>query len=365
MAKFDKLMERLQNHPGCITERYNIHADVLRSPSPSVNNTFGNGWGLPRGYTAVIWGPPKGGKSVLIHNFISQLHADDPDAVAAVFSTEMREQGQMSLVQMGKIGIDPKRYLAYETNRPEEIFDFIADEKEGIYGMVKEGLPVKLVVIDSTNSILGVREETQTTMNKNQIGDGALTVQKGLKWMLAAQRRGNFALIVTSQARAEMDQAEQMRGKTTRMAGAFGLQHFCEYFLYLEPNRNKAGRTNLLEEEYVDENVKDINDHPEKTAHRIKLTMQDSSLGPKGRTAEFTLDHDTLRVINVYEEVFKLGVARGIIEKPNQVTYIVKDKKFGGKGAILQALRDDFDLQAAIVKELREQDFKSAVTVVG
>lgn len=81
----------------------------------------------------------------------------------------------------------------------------------------------------------------------------------------------------------------------------------------------------------------------------------DSSIGPKGRVGEFTLDYGH-GIINTHEEVFLLGLARGIIEKPNQVMYKVGSIEWKGKEAILTALRDDADLRATILRELKARD---------
>ena len=85
--------------------------------------------------------------------------------------------------------------------------------------------------------------------------------------------------------------------------------------------------------------------------------MKGSSMGPRGRVGEFTLDEHK-GIINTHEEIFLLGAGRGVIERPNQLTYMFGDRKWAGKAAMLQALRDDADLRDAIVKELRRRDLE-------
>ena len=75
-------MKALNKLEGAVEKSYNPFAYVLRSPSPSVNFTFGNSHGLPFGYTLILYGPPAGGKSLLSNAFIGQLHKDDPEAIA-------------------------------------------------------------------------------------------------------------------------------------------------------------------------------------------------------------------------------------------------------------------------------------------
>ena len=78
-------------------------------------------------------------------------------------------------------------------------------------------------------------------------------------------------------------------------------------------------------------------------------------MAPFNRTAEFTFDFKK-GVINVHEEVFKLGTNRGVIEKPNQVTYSFQGKTWKGKESMLQALQESPELQAAVIVELKKRD---------
>jgi RecA/RadA recombinase len=141
------------------------------------------------------------------------------------------------------------------------IFDRI--EKD-IAAMCQEGAPIRLVIIDSINAIQGRRAMNADTIMTQQIGDLALTLQDGFKRILPVQRKYKIAVILTSHVRAEMDQAEQMRGNKVKMAAGFGVQHYGEYFMYVEQNRSKAGSETLLGEKLEDENNTDLMDKAEK-----------------------------------------------------------------------------------------------------
>src|SRR5574339_197576 len=101
------------------------------------------------------------------------------------------------------------------------------------------------------------------------------------------------------------------------MHAAFASQHYAEYFILVERNANKEGRTDLLGRELVNDQYSDLMDNSEATGHKIRVKMIDCSAGgSKGRTGEFTFDYNR-GLINVHEEVFRLGVGRGVIQKPN------------------------------------------------
>lgn len=357
-SKRKAFKELLQSHENAVKEDDNLYVDAIRSCSPSLNFTFGNGWALPRGYSIALWGPPKGGKSVISNMMIGQFHTDYPDGYAIKYNTEYREKGQLTQSQKKMWGIDSERYQAFETNTPEGVFDHI--EKD-LVSYIQKGMDIGLVVIDSTNQIQGRRSMAAKSVNVQQIGDHALTIKEGLKRILPIQRKYRFALILTCHVGAEMDTIEQMRGNKTRMVAAYALQHHAEYFMYVEKNRNKDGKTDLLGRDYRNEALKDIDDNSEQTGHRIRVIMKDSSMGPKGRVGEFTLDYQR-GVINQYEEVFLLAKNRGVLERPNQQMWKWGDRTWRGEEAMVKAFMEDPALVQEVLKELITRDLAGAYT---
>ncbi len=354
-------MKKLMELEGAVVGDYNPFANVIDTDSPSLNFAFGKGWGLPRGYSVALWGKPKSGKTLISRMMAAKIHRDDPTAYVVNYNTEFRERLQNGPEQRAKWGIDNSRYISYEVNDPALIFDAI--EKD-LYAMVQEGMNLQLVVIDSIQGVRGRRSLNADSIDVQQRGDHALTIQEGLARILPIQRKANFALILICQARAEQDQAEIMRHKTVKMGATFGVQHHCEYFMFVEENKTKDGRTDMMGNVLVNDNMKDVNDKVEQTGHKIRVQMQGSSAGVGvGRFGEFTIDYQR-GVINVHEEVFKLGVARGIFQRPNNTTYIYGDKKWVGKGALLEALRTNPDLQKEIVKELKKRDLEGTLIPV-
>lgn len=340
---------------GAVTEQVNPFNSGVHSTSPSADFVYGNGtWVLPFGYSEVLYGPPKGGKSVFVKMKIGQLHQDDPEAIAVVFDTEYRWKGQLTEDKAKAYGIDLKRCWIFEGNNPMLVFDRLETE---IAAMIEDGCPIKYIVIDSISGVLGRREMNSESVETQQIGDHALTVQTGLKRILGTLRRHKLSTSVVAQVRAEMDMAEQKRGNKVKMNASFGLQHFAEYFVFIEPNRSKEGRTDILGKEFLNMGVTDLMDKGEKTGHKIRVCMKDSSMGPKGRTGEFTFDY-AKGVINVHEEVFRLGVNRGVIARPGGAWLEYGGKKWNGKKDMLNALAESPSMQADIIKELKERDLR-------
>ncbi len=352
-------MKKLQQLDGAVLDRTSPHYNVLRSPSPSVNFVFGNGHGLPFGYSAIIAGPPKGGKSVLANQFIAQLHKDFPEAIAIKYNTELRDSAQLTPVMAKAYGIDMTRYVGYDANHPEKIFDAIRDE---VAPMCEEGAPVKLIIIDSVNAVVGRRSLNAESIMSQQIGDVALTLKEGLKLILPMQRKYKIALLLTCHISIEMDPQMVRQGKTTKPAVGLGVLHHAEYLLYTSPNQSKEGRSDLLGNELVDDTKTDLMDKGDKTGHKIRVRMEASSMGPAGRTGSFTLNYHT-GITATEEEVFLLGVNRGVIGHPNNTRYEYGERYWVGKEAMLTALRDDKELSESILTELRRRDLEGTQTV--
>ncbi len=159
-----------------------------------------------------------------------------------------------------------------------------------------------------------------------------------------------------------MDPIEQMRGKKVKMAGAFYLKHFSEYFMHVSPNQTKEGKTDLMGELFVNNELKDMNDNAEKTGHKIRVLMTDSSVGVKGRMGEFTIDYYK-GIVNRHEEIFRLGVVRNIFERPNNRTYVLphwptpeEQCKWTSQEDCLLGIKQNEDAQKEIVRRIRQKD---------
>jgi recombination protein RecA len=359
MSADKKLMEKLfKLHGG--TPKRNVHSEAIETHSPSLNFIFGNGWGLPRGYSLLLYGQPKGGKSLISRSMIGQLHKNDPEAVAVVFDTEMRWTGQVlnDPNQLKAYDIDENRIRVFETNHPAEIFDCI--EKE-LSALIQAGLKISLVIIDSLTGIMGRRAGTQDTIMTQQRGDHALTIQEGLKQILNTIRKHNIGLVLTTQVRDEQDPAEIMKRKKIKPAVGWASKHFCEYSMYVEPIDSQAGRQTLSGDKLEDLSLSVFkpSKEGERIGHRIRARMAGSTMGPKNRVAEFTINYKQ-GFVNQHEEVFELGVGSGAIEKPTTMSYSFGDRKWTGAKNMMQALKDEPDLCANVLQEVKRRDLEGS-----
>lgn len=353
MPKEHKLMEKLLNMEGALKRDKNPYAEGIKTSSPSVNFTFANTHLLPFGYSLALWGIRGSGKTLISHDMVGQLHKNYEDAVAIRFDTEARDAIQLTEKQMKAFHIDKNRLVSFQVNQPSLIFDRIANE---FPALIEEGLNIKLIIIDSINQIQGRRSGDNMSIDTVQRGDHAQTVGDGIKMILPMQRKYGIPIVYVSQARAEQD---PMIAKyhPYKMAAAAQMQHYCEYIMYAEKIRGQNGNKDLLDNEFVNEDLKDIKGQKgeaESTGHKIRVTMQRSSVGTE-RVGEVTYDYHN-GFINLHEEVFLLGVNRGIIQKPTNMSYVYKDRKWTGKPGVLEAIKNDPELSESILKDVRSLD---------
>lgn len=335
--------------------------NCLRTPSPSVNWALAQpGFGLPYGCSMVLYGPPKGGKSVFLNGIVGQMHQDDPDAIAVKFDTELRSQFTTNPTMMRKFGIDEKRYLVFDVNEPDKVFDRI--EKD-IAAACQEGEKIKMVIIDSMSGISGRRSLNADTVNQQQIGDQAATIKDGLQRIMPTIRKYGIAFICTAHIRAEMDMAEQMRGKKVKMNAAWAAKHTFEYFCYIEPNQSKTGKVTLAGEEFTDPAIVDFMGKDQRMGHKVRLRVEDSSFPYGGRTAEFTLDFDN-GIVNQYEEIYTLAKNHGLINCTG-AWYNVEGEKYNGLVKCLEALRDNSELQKTLLSKVKHLDYKRIKGIKG
>ncbi len=354
MASVEDFMKGLKKMKGAMLERFDPYqqSNLIKIKSPSWNWMFGHGHGLPYGQSIMLWAEAKSGKSLMSYAMIGACHQDDPEYIVIKFDTEFRDDAQLTEESAALWGIDLKRLLVIQTNHPTEIFDQIQND---VLAMVQKGAKIKLVIIDSINGIQGLQDANAESVGDNQMADHARTTKKGLKRILSVWKRNRIALVVCTHATAEMDPWEQKRNGKSKASANYGVRHTCEYFVNLERVLSADGKTDELGNAFIDESRKGMDDKGEKTGHKIRFWMQDSTVGVQDRVGELTFDYRR-GIINQHEECFTLGINWGIIKRPNNRTYEFEGQTYNGKPAMLTALMNSAEMQQRICDLLLEEE---------
>jgi hypothetical protein len=351
MAKGNKWLSSFREYEDVVDPTFDAQAkeNCMFFPSPSFNWLFKTrGGGCPKGCGILLDAEQKAGKSLMCQALVQEMHQTDPEGVAIYINTERRGKYQSSFFE----GIDHDRLLIRDTDQPKDIFDFLMNEIEPL---LKEGMPLRIVIIDSLTKIKGRRTVDNTSIEDVQIGDSALTKQLGLDMIVPIFKKYNIVFVGTEQRRDNMEAMGNKYAPKTKSTATWNTKHTFEYFISLRRETDKDSKVDLLGNALVNDDVKDLKDNKEITGHKISFKMEQSSIGTAGRVGMLTLDYKK-GIINKHEEVFLLGKNTGIIEFKAPRFYIYKDVKYNSKEEILTALNENKDLYESVLADVQARD---------
>lgn len=314
---------------------------VAQYPSPGINYLYGKTQGHRAGYTSLIYGPPKSGKSLLAFAAAGQLHRDDPEAIVLHFDTEYRD----NVDTWAKVfGIDENRWISRQENDPAKIFDYIANE---VKAMLQEGATIKMIIIDSLAMIKYPKEGNKEVSTDFVIGDAGAYLGPAMKMIIPVIRQFKIALVLCQHVRANMD-PNSAKYRPWIIPGGYALKHSVEYWKLVTKVESKDAKK-------FDGGRKDGSGNEIQTGHTIRVKMEENSLGPQNRSIEIALSY-TGGIVDQFEEVANLAVNMGIIQKPNNVRYVYGDKAWTGFGNFALAVKEDEALQQELIAKIKEND---------
>jgi len=347
----NKWLSDLKKLDSAVDFDYDSYApeNCFYTPSPYLNWLTGNkANGFPKNSSILFFSEPKSGKSFLCLSMIAEMHKRDPEGIAVYVSTELR--GQLQAINFP--GVDPDRVLIIDSNDPVEIFDELLDQN--LKAKVQDGMPLRMIILDSVTGILGVKRKAAESIEQHLIGDSALTIGNAMQNIVPWCKRNKIMLIGTAQIRANID--SNPYAEKTKMQASFAVKHAFEYFISVK-RANAADDKKDLEGKTFEDEIKDARGNNLINAHKVYAKVEGSSIGPAGRAGVFTISY-THGLINQHEETFFLGTTTGVIKKEGTRNYFFDDKKWSSKGDCANAIKDDPKLAAAILEEVRKLDDK-------
>lgn len=347
----NKWIKQLKNYDDAVNYEYDSFAkeNSWFTPSPYFNWIFANkANGIPKNSSVLFYSEPKAGKSLSIYALIAQMHKDDPEGIAIYFNTEMRGALQHDAMP----GIDRDRLVIYDTNQATEIFDRVEND---IKPMVQDGMPLRMIAIDSLNGIMGIKRQDADSVSNHLMGDQALTLKNGLGKLIPFCKSNKILLIGTSQMTANMDAGSY--GPKEKMSASWYTKHAFEYYVSLKRAGAAEDKQDIEGKTFEDESSKDARGNKLLNGHKVYVKMEQSSIGSAGRAGVFTLSYND-GIINQHEEIFHLGKNLGILKTENNRTYFFGEHKFNGKKEAALAIKENPELAAQILEEVKKLDAK-------
>jgi recombination protein RecA len=309
-----------------------ISENLLVTPSPSLN--WATHGGIPKGHITVLWGPEGSSKSTIAMNLIAQLQKEDPEAIALWFDTEFSFSPKWAQTQ----GVNADLVMHRSGNIGSEIFDYI---KNTAQALSQEGAPIKAIIIDSVTNMVGPKENNQDSTGDQVIGDLSKFLGVALKSIMQYINQHNILCVLISQARTNMDPNTSKYEKYILPSG-MTLRHNTSLVVRVEKISSKDSII-------VDETSNNMNDTGEVVGKKIRAKVTKTRSGGEGRVAEFTL-HFSQGIINQGEEVAKLGINQGVIQRPNNRTYVLPGgKSLVGFAALVKSLSENPEEQKTVM----------------
>jgi RecA/RadA recombinase len=142
---------------------------------------------IPQGAIVAMYGPPSCGKTWVALDMVGRIHAEDPEAFAVWFDTEFRMGFDDAVADFG---VKKDRFVPLSTNTVADI-EYNLDK---IFTMVEDGLPLKVIVLNTVTGIVVPRDEEEPIGYRTRL----------LEAMAARCQRHRITLILVCHVRKEM-----------------------------------------------------------------------------------------------------------------------------------------------------------------
>jgi len=320
-------------HQGFLIERSNpqqVYGFVLDSPS---------NWYVTDNYIITH----NSGKSLIAQLAIASMHKEDPEAWALWYDAEFSFDSQYA----SKLGIDLKRLMVVQSNKPSDIFDHFVDQ---ILPMLQdeEPFPLKIMVIDSIKSIRGPKEADKDSVEAQIMGDLSQLLQKAFRKIIPPIKQNKILLICVQQVSEEFDQTRVMQGHKWHVPSGMALKHASDYMILVEKVENKASKI-------FDETHKGISNLPIQLGHIIRCKVEKNRVNCPHLVAQFRLQYG-VGVVDTELEVCELAVNIGVVNRPTQAAYEFEGIKVVGIANFVNKVKKDPKLYNALVEAINKTD---------
>jgi recombination protein RecA len=213
----------------------------------------------------------------------------------------------------------------------------VTKSMRGILDHVIEGTDPRfknlgIIVLDSI-AVLNTPLEMGADIGKANMAPIPRFLSTELKKLTPVVAQANVAFVGINQVRVNLG---QMFGDPTTSPGGKALKHACSLMLNMAP---------ILSADSV---IK--NSSGEKIGHTVRAKIQKNKVGAPFRQAEYKVEYEK-GIVEQNEELFELSIKYGLIERPNNQSYMVYGEKIRGRDAALVCFSKDKD-------SLEEYDLK-------
>jgi recombination protein RecA len=320
-------------------------SDVISTGSHALDDALGI-WGVPRGHIVQYAGFESSGKTLLSLLTIAEYQRKNPNGWAFFIDAEFA----FDQVWAKSLGVDLDRLKVYRENRAVNIFERLVGEPKKILpgrtqpeGQKKKGLldfememggtGLGLIVLDSVAASQPPIEEG-TPMGKQNIAAMARFLPAALRALTPKLSDTGVTFIAINQLRYK---PEVLYGDPTESPGGTALKFACAQMVNLGIVNKKEAK---------------IYNGETQIGHTIRAKIQKNKKAPPFRVAEFMIEYNK-GIVNKNLETRDLGAKYGVIERPNNRTWVLDGVKYNSKDEIAEALNNK-ELQNKVMEKVKE-----------
>lgn len=131
-----------------------------------------------------------------------------------------------------------------------------------------------------------------------------------------------------------------MYGPNTSSPGGRALKHACSVMIEMAPIGGSS---------FEDENGTRV-------GHKVRASVRKNKVGKPFGKAEYSIKY-TEGMINTEEELVELGIKYNIIERPNNVTYVIGEENFRGRAKVAEHVKEfSSNMEETIRKHYLDKD---------
>jgi len=314
--------------------------EVITSGSIALDDILGV-WGLPKGRIIQYAGKESSGKTLMSLMAIKEWQMLDPDNWAVFIDAEYTYNKAWA----EKLGVDNDRVFLIKENDGVKIFTALCGvphkelgkekAKPGILDMeAEEPSGLGIIVLDSVAAMQAPVESTKTVGNTNMAPMGRF-LPDALKRLTPLLSKTGVAFIAINQVRVDLG---KMFGDPTSTPGGKAWKHYCSVMLHFTSSESK-------ESWFLDDNGT-------KYGHIVGARVDKNKVACPNSKCNFDVKYES-GISNRHKEVFDIGVKYGVIQRPNNVSYLYEDYKWKGKEACIKAILEN-NLQDEILVKSKE-----------
>jgi len=329
--------------------------ETLSTGSYALDDAIGP-WGNPRGRIIQYAGRESSGKTFMSLMAIKHWQNLASHNWAYFIDAECG----FNLDWAKTLGLDLSRIKILRSNNGAEIFEKLcgvpnkdpkkAKSKKGLLDLVKEaggsdtsGLGV--IVLDSVAAIAPPLEISSES-GKSNMALIARFLPPELRKLTPLLSQTCVMFIAINQVRTDPG---KMYGDPTSTPGGSAWKHFCSIMVHFLMSESKDSKI--------------FNDNGEQIGHSLRARIDKNRIGPPKRICEFDIKY-VEGIANQHVEIANLATKYGVVERPNNRSYIYNEEKISGKENYYEAVLNNKIPQKELLEKIKEAKSRGVEEVI-